>query len=116
MRTDRKRLLMKSLLLALTVSIVMGAWLAPAAAQTPRVVLHGRVQWIAAQTMMILSESGGLPVNVDLIRVPLEQYAAVTGGTRVAVDGFVSYDGRRVIATSVVPMTPVEGSSAISSP
>ncbi len=115
MRTDRKSLLRKSLLLAVTISIVMGPWLTPAGAQTPRVGLRGRVQWIAAQTIMILSESGGLPVNVDLIPVPLEQYAALTEGTRVAGDGFVSYDGPRVIATAVVP-APVEGASAISSP
>jgi len=71
-------------------------------AQRQDVRLLGRVQWIAAQRMMLLPKAGAVPVNVDLNLVPLEQYAAVAQGNQVAVDGVISNDGRRIIATSVV--------------
>lgn len=71
-------------------------------AQRQDVRLLGRVQWIAAQRMMLLPQAGAIPVNVDLNRVPLAQYAAVVQGNQVAVDGVISNDGRRIIATSVV--------------
>jgi hypothetical protein len=105
----RGSLVMKTFLLALVVSILMGMRLEPATAQEHYVSLHGRVQWIAAQKMMLLAEASGLPVTVDLIQVPLEQYAVLTQGNWVAVDGIVSYDGRRVIATSVMPAVEIRG-------
>jgi len=74
----------------------------PVDAQGQDVRLLGRVQWIAAQRMMLLPQAGAIPVNVDLNHVPLAQYAAVVQGNQVAVDGVISNDGRRIIATSVV--------------
>jgi hypothetical protein len=105
----RGSLVMKTFVLAVAVSILMGMLLEPAAAQEHYVFLHGRVQWIAAQKMMLLAEASGLPVAVDLIQVPLEQYAVLTQGNWVAVNGIVSDDGRRVIATSVMPAVEIRG-------
>jgi primosomal replication protein N len=49
-----------------------------------------------------------VPVNVDLVQVPLEQYARLTQGSQVRVDGVISNDGRRVLATSVVALAASE--------
>ena len=92
-------------LVALAVSILLAA---PAVAQPEDVLLSGRVQWIAGQKMLLLPRSGGVPVNVDLVQVPLEQYAGLTQGSQVRVDGVISNDGRRVLATSVVALAASE--------
>jgi len=67
--------------------------------QTVRVV--GRVQWIAAEKMMVIPDNGGLPVDVDIRQVGQDQYETLTEGSPVIVVGVVSEDGRRVIATSI---------------
>ena len=92
-------------LVALAVSILLAS---PAVAQQEDVFLSGRVQWIAGQKMLLLPRSGGVPVNVDLVQVPLEQYARLTQGSQVRVDGVISNDGRRVLATSVVALAASE--------
>jgi len=92
-------------LVAAVVSILLAA---PAAAQPEDVLVSGRVQWIAGQKMLLLPRSGGVPVNVDLVQVPLEQYAGLTQGSQVRVDGVISNDGRRVLATSVVTLATSE--------
>jgi hypothetical protein len=53
--------------------------------------------------MLVIPQVGGVPVNVDLGQVPQEQYANLRQGTLVAVDGVFSTDGRRMIATAVIP-------------
>jgi hypothetical protein len=73
----------------------------PATGQGRPIVLDGRVQWIAAGTMMVLPEAGGIPVNIDLTRVPQDHYAGLVQGNPVVVSG--SYDGHRILATSVSP-------------
>jgi len=100
MHSTRGRLIAKCLLIA--VAVVVLCLPSQVDAQRQDVHLLGRVQWIAAQRMMLLPQSGAVPVNVDLNQVPLAQYSAVAQGNQVAVDGVISNDGRRVIATSVV--------------
>jgi hypothetical protein len=102
MKSDRYVLLIKPGLVPLAVSFVLMGTLAPVAAQGQYVRMDGRVQWIAADTMMVLPDSGGIPVNIDLRQVPLDEYATLTQGTLVEVDGVISYDGHRLIATSVL--------------
>ena len=77
------------------------ALLGPAAAQGQRLRVDGRVQWVSSQKMMVIPDTGGLPVPVDLTRVPLGDYATLGPGSWVAVEGVVSSDGRRLIATSI---------------
>ena len=100
MHSIRGRLIAKCLLIA--VAVIVLCLPAQVDAQRQDVRLLGRVQWIAAQRMMLLPESGAVPVNVDLNQVPLAQYLALAPGNQVAVDGVISNDGRRIIATSVV--------------
>ena len=104
MRSGGDSLSMKPSLVTLAVSLVLMGTLAQAAAQGQYVRLDGRVQWIAAEKMMFLPDSGGTPVTIDLTRVPQHEYATLTQGSLVVVNGVVSYDGRRVIATSVMPL------------
>jgi hypothetical protein len=100
MHSTRSHLVTRSLPIALAVVVLC---LPPQVdAQRQDVRLLGRVQWIAAQRMMLLPQAGAVPANVDLNQVPLEQYAALAQGNQVAVDGVISNDGRRIIATSVV--------------
>ena len=72
----------------------------PAAGQTS-VELDGRVQWIAGQKLMLLVNGGG-GVDVDITRVPLDQYRMLTQGDPVVVIGTVSRDNRRVFASAVM--------------
>src|SRR5215471_6028545 len=100
MHSTRGFLITRSLPIAFAVLVLSQPLLGDAQGQDVR--LLGRVQWIAAQRMMLLPQAGAIPVNVDLNHVPLAQYAAVVQGNQVAVDGVISNDGRRIIATSVV--------------
>lgn len=105
MHLDVRHLVSRLVLVVMLVAMLSLPSLA--AAQGQDVVLLGRVQWIAAQKMMLLPQSGSVPVNIDLNQVRLDQYALLAQGNRVAVDGVVSHDGRRVIATSVVLLAGV---------
>jgi len=90
----------KRLHVALAVSLVLAGALAPAAAQGRYVRLDGWVQWIAADKMMLVPDIGP-SVAIDLTRVPLAQYRALTQRDRVVVIGVVSRDNRQVFATTV---------------
>jgi hypothetical protein len=74
---------------------------APPAAGQASVQLDGRVQWIAGQKLMLLLSSGG-GVDVDITRVPLDQYRMLTQGDPVVVVGTVSRDNRKVFASAVM--------------
>lgn len=86
---------------ALALGTVLWAAFAPAMAQGQTVRVVGRVQWIAAEKMMVIPDNGGLPVDVDIRQVGQDQYETLTEGSPVIVVGVVSEDGRRVIATSI---------------
>jgi hypothetical protein len=102
MRVDKDLFMTQGRLIALGASLVLiGVLLLSTAARGVDVRLDGRIQWIAAEKMMLLLDSRGVPVSVDLTRVPQEQYLAVPQGTRIVVEGTFSEDGRRVIAASI---------------
>jgi hypothetical protein len=65
---------------------------------------EGRVQWIAGTKMSVIPRTGGPPFSVDLGRVLLEQYTGVREGHPIRIEGVLSVDGRRVIATAVEPL------------
>jgi hypothetical protein len=85
----------------LLAGLVLTATLSPAAAQERPVRLDGLVQWIAADKLMLILDSGP-SVAIDLSRTPLEQYRGLTQRDRVIVLGVVSSDNRRVFALSII--------------
>lgn len=90
---------------ALLVSIALGA-----VAQEVR-RFHGRVVWIAGQTMIVAVDTrgsvnvpqGGGSLNVALTSVPQSAYNGLQAGARVTVVGIVSEDRARLIAQTVIP-------------
>ena len=94
-----------SMLVALVLSLaalVLSAVPARDAGAQELLRLDGRVQWIAGPKMLVLPRAGGQPVNIDLTRVPQDQYATLKDGNLVRIDGLRSTDGRRMIAASVL--------------
>jgi hypothetical protein len=106
-RTDRVgRCSMRTLKIGLVVLVGWGLLVAtgaPAMSEPQSVRASGRVQWIAGDKMMVVPDSGGVPFNVDISRVPQDQYAGLTAGYGVVVNGVVSSDGRWLIASAVTP-------------
>jgi hypothetical protein len=98
---DPKARAVQIALAVLAAAILLAAALATASAQGRIVQVNGRVLWIMGQKMVVSPPSAGVPVNVDLTQLDQTQYASLTPGTLVDVTGVVSYDGRRMIATSV---------------
>jgi hypothetical protein len=86
----------------------VGTWLvvmlafAPALAQPRQVQLSGRVQWIAADKLMLILDGGLGVVPVNLTRVPLDQYQTLSPRDQIAVVGILSDDDRGVIGASVI--------------
>jgi len=88
-----------------TVGLVLLALISaitPAAAQGQYLQVEGWVQWISAQRLQLVLDSG-LSISVDLTRVPQDQYQSLSPGSRerVSVIGVVSPDNRRLIAASI---------------
>ena len=84
----------------LAACVLFSLWPATTAiAQDARV--DGRVQWIAGTKLLLIPRAGGMPISVDLSRVPLEQYSGVREGNPVVIRGVVSVDGRQLLATDV---------------
>ena len=77
--------------------------IAPGAAQDKVVSVQGRVQWIAAEKMMMIPDSGALPVEAHIKQVPQDDYRTLKEGDPIVVSGAVSRDGRKLIATSIKP-------------
>ena len=82
---------------------VLVAWGLLADAQGQPVRLVGRVQWISANTMGLIPDTGGLPIEIDISQVPLDNYRTLTEGDWIVVIGVVSPDGRKVLATAIAP-------------
>ena len=101
MLRETDALIMKRCLVALFVSLVVMGAVAPVTAQGQYVSVDGRVQWIAGNKMMLIPDSGALPIDIDITRVPLGDYRSLRQGDPVVVSGVVSSDGRRVLGTSV---------------
>jgi hypothetical protein len=97
---------------ALLVSLVLSAL-----AQEVR-RFHGRVAWIAGQTMIVAADTrgslnvpqGGGSLNVDLTNVDQSAYNGLRAGARVTVVGVVSEDRAKLIAWEVIP-DPQPGSA-----
>jgi hypothetical protein len=87
---------------ALATWLVVTLAFAPALVQARQVQLSGWVQWIAANKLMLVLDSGLGVVAVDLTRVPLYQYQTLSQRDQIAVIGVVSDDNRGVIGASVI--------------
>src|SRR5207247_11460527 len=87
-------------------AIVLGAALlalvvaAPQAQELLRI--SGSVQWIAGSRMQVMTTSES-PIAVDLTQADQSSYQMLRGGDSVIVDGVLSSDGRRFIASGVWP-------------
>jgi len=85
-------------------AIVLGAALlalvvaAPQAQELLRV--RGSVQWIAGSRMQVMTTSGS-SIVVDLTQADLSSYQILRGDDSVIVDGVLSSDGRRFIASDI---------------
>ena len=90
-------------LLAFLALVVLLADVDLAAAQGQPVQVVGRVQWFSSEKMMLIPDTGGLPMEIDITEVPLDNYRTLTEGDWVVVNGVVSPDGRKVIASSIAP-------------
>lgn len=99
--------------LALIASLLLVGTSGQAAGQGRRlevVRLYGRVQWVAAEKMlvttdcMLLEACSPLSLVIDLRRVPLSDYRGVREGSRVLVEAIVTHENSRhhVIATSII--------------
>jgi hypothetical protein len=77
-------------------------------AQDAPIMLAGRVEWIAAQVMVISLDgrviAAGAPaaINVDLSQIDQDEYQGLVAGDPVLVIGTVSAARNRVIATSIL--------------
>ncbi len=98
----RHSLSVKRAVATVIASLILVGALGLAAAQGRYVRVDGSVQWIAADKMQLILDSG-LSVAIDLTRVPQDQYRTLRERDRVSVIGVVSADNRRVLATSVTP-------------
>jgi uncharacterized protein YdeI (BOF family) len=76
-----------------------------AAQDSAAVRIEGRVVWHAGQTAVIAPD-GSPSVNVDLSRVPQDQYGVLKQGDRVIVTGALPNERNRVVAATVERLTP----------
>ena len=79
--------------------------LAPAAAQDQEVRFLGRVSWVTGNTLVVSTEDSP-GVRVDLRRVDQAEYQSLAAGDLVIVTGIIPYEGDRVVATSIKPLSP----------
>ena len=108
MRIRRRFSILQPRLIALSTGLVVMCLAAMPAHALGTVELDGRVQWIAAGKIMLAPGPGGLPITIDITQVPQEQYVGVAPGSRVAVQGVVADDSRRVIATAITSLPSPE--------
>jgi hypothetical protein len=79
--------------------------IAPAAAQDQEVRFLGRVSWVAGNTLVVSTDDSP-GVRVDLRRVDQAEYQSLAAGDLVIVTGIIPYEGDRVVATSIKPLSP----------
>ena len=77
----------------------------PAAAQDQEVRFLGRVSWVAGDTLVVSTDDSP-GVRVDLRRVDQAEYQSLAAGDLVIVTGIIPYEGDRVVATSIKPLSP----------
>jgi len=71
-----------------------------AAAQDIALRVAGRVEWIAAQ-VMVIAPPLATAIHVDLSKVAQDEYQGLTPGDEVLVTGTLAIAGNRIIATSI---------------
>jgi len=67
--------------------------------------VEGRVVWSSGQTAVIAPD-GSPSVNVDLSRVPQDQYGVLRQGDRVVITGALPNERNRVVAATVERLSP----------
>jgi hypothetical protein len=67
--------------------------------------VEGRVVWSSGQTAVIAPDAAP-SVNVDLSRVPQDQYGALRQGDRVIVTGALPNERNRIVAATVERLSP----------
>ena len=77
----------------------------PSVADDAPVHFRARVLWIAGDTLMVATDDGQ-SVNVNLTRVPQDQYQRLRINDRVVVTGAVPTEQDRVEATSIEQLEP----------
>jgi len=94
-----------------TAALMATLWIGVGAAEETPIRIQGRVEWIAAQVMVIsldgrvITAGGPAAINVDLSQVDQDEYQGLVAGDPVLVIGTVSAARNRVIATSVMRPT-----------
>lgn len=94
-------------MLLIVAVVVATTWLSVATAAEEHVLIEGRVEWIGGETMvvapyvMVVAPVGTSAINIDLSRVPQDQYQGLTAGDSVIVTGTVPARRDRVKATSI---------------
>lgn len=71
-----------------------------AEAQGQRVVIYGRVAWVAGLRMVVVADNGA-SVAIDLRRADQRSYGSLRGGDRVVVTGVVAPERDRLIAENI---------------
>jgi len=77
----------------------------PSVADEAPVHFRARVLWIAGDTLMVATDDGQ-SVNVNLTRVPQDQYQRLRINDRVVVTGAIPTEQDRVEATSIEQFEP----------
>jgi len=91
-----KRIVVTTLRSVLAAALLLT--LAPAAAEAQRNVRFvGSVQWIAGNSMQVMTDSGA-SVVIDLTQADQSSYRGLRTGDAVVVDGYLSSDRRRIVA------------------
>jgi len=85
-------------------AVVAGAALllaAPAGLDAQELLrVFGAVQWVAGARMQLMMDNGS-SIAVDLTQTDQSSYRALGIGERVVVDGVISPDGRRFVASAI---------------
>lgn len=88
------------LVLGLAVTVIPRPATDLAEAQGQRVVVYGRVAWVAGLRMVVVADNG-VSVSIDLRRADQRSYGSLRGGDRVVVTGVVAPERDRLIAEAI---------------
>ena len=89
----------------LMILMIASAWPATSLAQGSAVRLQGRVSWIAGETLVI-SPDDTPSIRIDLSQVDQADYQRLASGDRVIVTGIIPDERDRIVATSIVSLSP----------
>ena len=85
--------------------MIASAWPATSLAQGSAVRLQGRVSWIAGETLVISTDDTP-SIRIDLSQVDQADYQRLASGDRVIVTGIIPDERDRIVATSIVSLSP----------